>query len=96
MKTPLEVLKLYPQHDYTLAGVFASRQQAGAQREFLVHQDRRWSWQAFSDAGLKLARALTARGIKKGDRVSIVARNSDAHVLLLFACARIGAIMVPS
>ena len=96
MKTPLEVLKLYPSHDYTLAGAFASRLQAGPQREFLVHQNRRWSWQSFSDASLKLARALTARGIKKGDRVGIVARNSDAHVLLLFACARLGAIMVPS
>ena len=96
MKTPLEVLKLYPSHDYTLAGAFASRLQAGPQREFLVHQNRRWSWQSFSDASIKLARALTARGIKKSDRVGIVARNSDAHVLLLFACARLGAIMVPS
>ena len=54
MKTPLEVLKLYPSHDYTLAGAFASRLQAGPQREFLVHQNRRWSWQSFSDASLKL------------------------------------------
>ena len=72
MKTPLEVLKLYPSHDYTLAGAFASRLQAGPQREFLVHQNRRWSWQSFSDASLKLARTLTARGIKKGDRVAYV------------------------
>jgi crotonobetaine/carnitine-CoA ligase len=96
MKQPLEVLKLYPAHDYTLAGVFASRLQAGPQREFLVHQGKSWTWQAFDAAVQKLARALTARGIKKGDRVSIVARNSDAHPLLLFACARLGAIMVPS
>ena len=96
MKQPLEVLKLYPAHDYTLAGAFASRLQAGPQREFLVHQGKSWTWQAFDAAAQKLACALTARGIKRGDRVSIVARNSDAHPLLLFACARIGAIMVPS
>ena len=96
MKTPLEVLNLYSPHDYTLAGAFASRQQAGPQRSFLVHQHRNWSWQAFHAAAEKFARALTARGISWGDRVSIVARNSDAHALLLFACARIGAIMVPS
>ena len=95
MKTPLEVLKLYPPHDYTLAGAFASRLQAGPQREFIVHQGKRWTWQSFGEAAEKLARVLAARGIKKGDRVSIVARNSDAHPLLLFACARIGAIMVP-
>src|SRR5262245_37561274 len=39
---------------------------------------------------------LVARGIRKGDRVAILARNSDAHVLLLFACAQVSAIMVPS
>jgi crotonobetaine/carnitine-CoA ligase len=96
MKTPLEVLNLYPPHDYTLAGAFASRLQAGPQRSFLVHQERDWSCQAFHDGAEKLARALAARGIKKGDRVAIVAKNSDAHPLLLFACARLGAIMVPS
>jgi crotonobetaine/carnitine-CoA ligase len=96
MKKPLEVLNLYPPHDYTLAGAFASRLQTGPDRELLVHQGKSWTWQAFDRAVQKLAGALTARGIKKGDRVSIVARNSDAHPLLLFACARIGAIMVPS
>ena len=95
MKQPLEVLKLYPPHDYTLAGAFASRLKAGPQRVFLVHQDKQWSWQAFDDAAQRLAHALAARGIGKGDRVAIVARNSDAHPLLLFACARIGAVMVP-
>ena len=95
MKTPLEVLNLYSPHDYTLAGAFASRLEAGSQRTFLIHYHRQWSWQAFDAAAEKLACALTARGIKKGDRVSIVARNSDAHALLLFACARVGAIMVP-
>ena len=96
MKTPLEVLQLYPAHDYTLAGAFASRLGAGPQRPFLVHQGKEWSWQDFDAAAQRLAGALAARGIVKGDRVAIVARNSDAHPLLLFACARIGAIMVPS
>ena len=96
MKTPIEVLNLYPSHDYTLAGAFASRLKAGPQREFLVHQGKTWTWQAFEDAVQKLARTLVSRGVNKGDRVSIVARNSDAHPLLLFACARSGAIMVPS
>ncbi len=96
MKKPLEVLNLYTPHDYTLADAFASRLQAGPQREFLLHHGKQWSWQSFHDAAEKLACVLAGRGIKKGDRVAIVARNSDAHVLLLFACARIGAIMVPS
>jgi carnitine-CoA ligase len=42
-----------------------------------------------------IAAALADRGISKGDRVSVMATNSDRYVLLLFALARIGAIVVP-
>ena len=44
----------------------------------------------------KAASLLLDRGIAKGDRVGVSGRNSDAHVLMLFALARIGAIMVRS
>ena len=95
MKTPLEVIRLYPAHDYTLGGAFASRMSLDPQRDFLVQGGKTWSWGDFDRAVLRAARMFTARGLKKGDRVAIMARNSDAHVLLLFALARIGAIMVP-
>jgi crotonobetaine/carnitine-CoA ligase len=96
VKQPLEVLRLYPGHDYTLNGAFESRMRADPDRAFLVHEGKSWSWGEFHAASLRAARLLAARGVTKGDRVGILARNSDAHVLLLFACARIGAIMVPS
>ena len=96
MKTPLEVLRLYPAHDYTLNGAFESRMRADPRRDFLVHESKTWSWGDFHAAALRTSRMLAARGIRHGDRVGILAKNSDAHVLLLFACARIGAIMVPS
>src|SRR5690606_40890218 len=35
------------------------------------------------------------RSVRKGDRVAICSTNSDAHVILLLALARIGAAMVP-
>src|SRR5450759_3141504 len=96
MKTPLEVLRLYPAHDYTLNGAFESRTRADPRRDFLIHESKTWSWGDFHAAALRTSRMLAARGIKHGDRVGILAKNSDAHVLLIFACARIGAIMVPS
>ena len=95
MKNPLEVLQLYPPHDYTLHGAFASRAQRDPQRPFLLAGGRTWSWREFADAADALARVLAARGIVKGDRVAVMAQNSDGHVLLLFALARLGAIMVP-
>jgi crotonobetaine/carnitine-CoA ligase len=96
MKTPLEVLRLYPVHDYTLNGAFESRMRSDPRRDFLVHESKTWGWGDFHAAALRTSRMLAARGIMHGDRVGILAKNSDAHVLLLFACARIGAIMVPS
>jgi crotonobetaine/carnitine-CoA ligase len=95
MRTPLEVLHLYPTHDYTLAGAFASRADAGPDRPFLIYEGKTWTWREFGAASDRLARALLARGVKKGDRVAIMARNSDGHALLLMALARLGAIMVP-
>ncbi|MCC7079503.1 MAG: AMP-binding protein [Burkholderiales bacterium] len=94
--TPLEVLRLYPPHDGTLIGALESRLQVDPERAFLLYRGRIWSRRSFRDAALDLARALVARGIKSGDRVGIVARNHEGHLLLLFALARIGAILVPA
>ena len=96
MLKPLEVLKLYPAHDYTLAGAFESRAQRDPSRPFIVFGGKTWSWGEFGAAVEKTARLLVARGIRKGDRVGVLARNDIGHALLLFACARIGAIMVPT
>ena len=95
MKQPLEVLKLYPPHDYTLQGVFASRAARDPQRPFILYEGNTWSWQSFDTAVLSIAALMLDRGVAKGDRVGVMGRNSDGHVLMLFALARIGAIMVP-
>ena len=95
MKQPLEVLKLYPPHDYTLNAALASRASVDPARPFAFYGDTTWSWQGFSDEVAKIASLLIERGIAKGDRVGVMGRNSDGHVLMLFALARIGAIMVP-
>lgn len=95
MKKPLEVLHFYPPHDYTLHGAFESRASLDAQRPFIFFGDRTWSWQAFEGEVRRIASLLVERGVRKGDRVAVMGRNSDGHVLMLFALARIGAIMVP-
>jgi acyl-CoA synthetase (AMP-forming)/AMP-acid ligase II len=43
----------------------------------------------------RVAKALTQQGIRAGDRVAILARNSPAHYELLFGCGMIGAILLP-
>jgi crotonobetaine/carnitine-CoA ligase len=96
MKRPLEVLKLYPEHDYTLNGTFESRARRDPGRPFILFAGQTWSWADFGAAVAKTARLLVGRGVRKGDRIGVLARNDVGHALLLFACARIGAIMVPS
>jgi crotonobetaine/carnitine-CoA ligase len=95
MKKPLEVLRLYAEHDYTLNGVLASRAARDPSRPFIRFGDRNWTWGGFAQAADAAARVLAARGIRQGDRVGVMARNSDGHVLMLVALARLGAIMVP-
>jgi len=95
MKTPLEVLSLYPEHGGTLKGFLASRARRDPERPFLVFQDRTWTWGQFATAVERTAAVLAGCGIGKGDRVAVMAPNSDAYVVLFFALGRIGAILVP-
>lgn len=95
MLRPLEVLRLYPPHDGTLAGALESRLSVRGDSLFMIFGKKNWSWRDFTEASHHLAQALARRGVGKGDRVAIIDRNSDWHILLLFALARLGAIMVP-
>jgi carnitine-CoA ligase len=92
---PLDVLRSYPAHDYTLEGAFASRAARDPVRPFVFHEQTTWTWQAFDVQVEKTAALFVELGVRKGDRVAVMGRNSDCHVLVLFAVARIGAIMVP-
>ncbi|MEV3855600.1 AMP-binding protein [Streptomyces sp. NPDC050095] len=59
-----------------------------------VPSGRRWTYAEFGAAVEELARGLLARGVAKGDRVGIWAVNCPEWVLVQYATARIGAIMV--
>src|SRR5262249_15217752 len=43
----------------------------------------------------KVANALIAEGVKKGDRVGYVGKNSDHYFELFFGAAKMGAVMAP-
>ena len=95
MKTPLEVLKSYDTHDGTLHGAFLSRLAVRADEVFAVQDGAVVTWREFGVRFDALARALAARGVGQGSRIAIVGRNDFAHVITLFALARLGAVMVP-
>lgn len=65
------------------------------QHPSLTYLERTWTVEESALASRKLAQLLIQTGVSAGDRVMIIARNSPYHLLLLAACSRIGAIMVP-
>jgi fatty-acyl-CoA synthase len=61
----------------------------------IVCGDLRWTYGELYDVTERLAAGLAQRGVAKGDRIAILARNSHAFVALRFALARLGAVLVP-
>ena len=59
-----------------------------------VQQGIRWTYAEFAGEVERLARALLAAGVAKGDRVGIWAPNCAEWTLTQYATARIGAILV--
>ena len=59
-----------------------------------VHQGIRWTYREFLEKVNAIARGLMAIGVEKGDRVGIWAMNHAEWVVVQFATAKIGAIMV--
>ncbi len=59
-----------------------------------VQQDVRWTYREFLEKVDHAARALMGLGVCKGDRVGIWAMNCSEWILLQFATAKMGAVMV--
>jgi long-chain acyl-CoA synthetase len=64
-------------------------------REFLVYEDERATYEAFARATVTLARQLQADGVKKGDRVAVIMRNLPEWPVAFFAGVLAGAIVTP-
>jgi fatty-acyl-CoA synthase len=58
------------------------------------HQEIRWSYAELHEQVERCARALLAAGVAKGDRVGIWSPNNAEWVIVQFATAKIGAILV--
>jgi fatty-acyl-CoA synthase len=80
----------------TIGANLARAVEAYPDREALVDcpSGRRWTHAEFGRAVGELARGLLAAGVGKGDRVGIWAPNCPEWVLVQYATASIGAIMV--
>jgi len=64
-------------------------------REFLIYEDDRCTYEGFARATLKLAAQLQKDGVKKGDRIAIIMRNLPEWVVCFYAAELVGAIVTP-
>lgn len=61
----------------------------------LTFEDRAWTYRELDDGSNRVASALLALGLKKGDRVAAFGKNSDAYLLLWLGVVKAGLIHVP-
>src|SRR6185312_16312569 len=61
----------------------------------LTFGDRTWTYRELDDASTRVAHALHALGLVKGDRVAAFGKNSDAYVLLWLGVQKAGLVHVP-
>jgi fatty-acyl-CoA synthase len=64
-------------------------------REALCFEGQRWSFAELRDETQRVAKGLIAAGIQPGDHVCLWLMNRPEYLFLIFAVAKIGAVLVP-
>jgi fatty-acyl-CoA synthase len=80
----------------TLGEVLAQTARRHPEREALVsrRQNLRYTWRELDDAVTRVARGLAGLGLEPGDRVGVWSGNCAEWILLQYACARGGFVLV--
>ena len=80
---------------HTLGRWLTDRARNTPQRVAIDFRDETWTYAGLDRRSTGMAAALVGRGVGRGDRVATLTANSPDHVALLFACARLGAVLQP-
>ena len=82
--------------DYTLGEILEKWAFETPDKEFIVYPDRdlRFTYKQFNDRVDALAKGLLYIGIRPGDKVGIWAKNVPDWTTVMFATAKIGAVLV--
>src|SRR5687768_11788127 len=79
----------------TLGDTLRRSARRSPERLALRFEDQTWTYAKLDSDVNRVAHGLAGIGIVKGDRVAVLSRNSAYFVLLRFALAKIGAVLVP-
>src|SRR5438552_12217856 len=64
-------------------------------RQAVACGETRYTWEEFDLRTDALARGLASLGVVRGDRVAVLMLNCHRYLELYYACARMGAVIVP-
>jgi len=78
--------------DYTIYNIIRLNARVHNESTALISGDRRIRYRVFLEKVNKLACGLQSVGLRKGDRIGILAQNSLEFIYLLGAAAKTGAI----
>lgn len=79
----------------TLSQALAATVRSYGDREAFICQQERLTWNEVQAGARRIAAALHAHGIRKGDHVGIMMGNGAIWLQTFFACATLGAVTVP-
>ena len=83
-------------YDYTIYDFICRNATIYPDRDCIVFNDTRLTHKEYKGRCDRLAAGLLKAGIKKGDRLGVVAHNCDEFMILYGAAAKIGAILLPA
>ena len=79
---------------FQFADIFEDIADAIPEKEALVCEEQRFSYAQLDERATRLAHALAARGIGRGDHVGTYLHNSPEYVTSMLACFKIGAVPI--
>lgn len=82
-------------YDYTVYDIIRRNAQIYPDRDCIVFNDTRLTHKDYKQKCDEICTGLLKAGIQKGDRLAVVAHNSDEFMILYGAAARMGAILLP-
>ena len=82
-------------HRFNVGDVLRRSAARAPQQRAIHFMDRELTYTEFDALANRIARLLMSIGIAHGDKVAIFGLNSPEYAAAFFACARIGAVLVP-
>src|SRR5947209_19714335 len=79
----------------SIAQGLAHAKKIAGTRQACACGETRYSWEEFELRTDALARGLASLGVVRGDRVAVLMLNCHRYLELYYACARMGAAIVP-